>query len=241
MIELKKLSIGYGNKVLLDNANATVHKGTLCALIGVNGSGKSTLLRRIAGLSQDYQGEIYIDRNEVKGLKQSELSHCVSLVTTDRIRVNNITCREVVALGRAPYTNWIGKTSAKDDQIVDRAIELAKIGGFASRMISTLSDGEAQRVMIARAIAQDTPVILLDEPTSFLDLPSRYHLVELLKSLTAESGKTVIFSTHELEIAARSTDMTLIIDTPQIITAESSRIIPDGIIRQVFGIDLGHQ
>lgn len=236
MIELSNFTVRYGTRVLLGNVSATVPRGSLCALIGVNGSGKSTLLRRVAGLDKGYTGTISVAGNDISVLSRAEIARTISLVTTSRVRVNNITCREIVALGRAPYTNWIGSKTVEDRLFTEKAIEMAGIKEYAGRMISTLSDGEAQRVMIARAIAQDTPVILLDEPTSFLDLPGRYRLVALLKELAGTYGKTILFSTHELEIAARSTDLTLIIDTPDLITAPSDKIIPNGIIRRVFGI-----
>lgn len=238
MIRLDNLTIRFGDRVLLQNVSTSIPENSLCALIGVNGSGKSTLLRRIAGLNREYQGVISVGGKDVSRIPPTEISKLISLVTTERIRVNNITCREIIALGRAPYTNWIGRTTAKDNYAVDNAIALAGIGSYADRPISTLSDGEAQRVMIARAIAQDTPVILLDEPTSFLDLPGRYRLVELLNNLTRNAGKTILFSTHELEIAARSTDTTLVINTPELITYPSKKLIPDGIIKKVFGIDI---
>lgn len=238
MIRLDNLTIRFGERVLLQNVSTSIPENSLCALIGVNGSGKSTLLRRIAGLNREYQGIISVGGKDVSRIPSAEISKIISLVTTERIRVNNITCREIIALGRAPYTNWIGRTTQKDNMAVDNAIDLAGIGSYADRPIATLSDGEAQRVMIARAIAQDTPVILLDEPTSFLDLPGRYRLVELLNNLTKNAGKTILFSTHELEIAARSTDTTLVINTPELITYSSKKLIPDGIIKNVFGIEI---
>ena len=238
MVELEHIHIAFGRRILLDDASARVDKGLLCALIGVNGAGKSTLLRRIAGLSKDYEGKITLGGEDIRHLSAGELARKVALVTTGRVRVGNLSCREVVALGRAPYTNWIGRLAPADVAKVDEAIYLTNTESLADRMISTLSDGEAQRVMVARAIAQDTPLILLDEPTSFLDLPSRYRLVDMLDRLTVETGKTIIFSTHELDIAARFTARTLIINSPDLISVESGELVTGGYIKDIFGIKL---
>ncbi|MCH5346394.1 MAG: ABC transporter ATP-binding protein [Muribaculaceae bacterium] len=212
MIQLHDLCLAYGERRLLDNANATFDRGTLTALIGRNGSGKSTLLRAIAALNRRYTGTIAIDGTDTLRLNASEMARLLAVVTTERVRIGNFSCRDVVATGRAPYTNWTGRLSAADNAIVDEAIATAGIEQFASRSISTLSDGEAQRVMIARAIAQQTPVMLLDEPTSFLDLPSRRHLAALLRRLATETGRCIIFSTHELDLATEFATSIALID-----------------------------
>lgn len=236
MVELRDLCVRAGERVLIESANVALRAGTLCALVGRNGSGKSTLLRTICGLRPATGGEVMIGGRELRRLSPRELARTVAFVNTERVRVPSLTCRDIVAMGRAPYTNWVGRMQASDREIVDHALETVGMAGFGGRALTTMSDGECQRVMIARAIAQATPVILLDEPTSFLDMPGRYSLARLLGELTATEGKTVLFSTHELDIASDMTGETWIIDTPRLLDVESGRLVTDGYISRIFGI-----
>lgn len=183
MIHLKDFSIGFGSRTLLDKVNTSFGKGELTALIGRNGSGKSTLLRAIAGLNRQYSGDIILDGKDIRTLSPGGLAKSLAFVTTERTRIPNLRCEDVVAIGRAPYTNWIGRMQDIDRNIVSDAIRSVGMEGYAGRTMDTMSDGECQRIMIARALAQDTPVMLLDEPTSFLDMPNRYELVSLLRTL----------------------------------------------------------
>lgn len=235
MIQLKDFTIGYNRRPLLEHVDATFSRGRLSALLGRNGSGKSTLLRAMAGLNHDYTGEIIID-GKCSAVSPAQRAKTVAFVNTSRLRIANLKCADVVALGRAPYTNWIGRMQESDRDIVERALQLVGMTDFAGRDISSLSDGEAQRVMIARALAQDTPVILLDEPTSFLDLPNRYEVCSLLKKLTVERQKTIIFSTHELDIALRIADDIALIDNMQLIVDSTREIESSGIIDRLFAI-----
>ena len=166
MIRLNDLTIGYGHRILLQHASATIPAGELVALVGRNGTGKSTLLRAIAGLGERLGGEIRLDGHSLETLSPQQLATTVSFVTTERVRIPNLRCEDVVALGRAPYTNWIGRVQEQDKAIVERSLELVGMAAFAGKTMDRMSDGECQRVMIARALAQDTPIILLDEPTS---------------------------------------------------------------------------
>lgn len=207
MIRLENISIGYDGRRLLEGADATFATATLTALTGRNGSGKSTLLREIAGVtSRRMSGEIYIDGKALSTMSVQEKARTIAVVTTERIRVGSLSCREVVAMGRAPWTGWAGRLSKADREMIDLSLEATGMTAYAPRPINTLSDGEHQRIMIARALAQDTPALLLDEPTSFLDLPARYELLELLSKVAHEGGKTVIFSTHELQLALSHCD-----------------------------------
>lgn len=189
MIELKNFSIGYGSRMLLDGVDASFVRGELCALIGRNGSGKSTLLRAMAGLGAGYSGHLLVEGEELSKLPPHRLARKIAFVSTSRARIASMKCRDVVAAGRSPYTDWIGNMSDDDHRAVDHALSSVGMTDYASRPIDTLSDGECQRIMIARALAQDTPVILLDEPTSFLDIPNRYELVSLLSHLAHEGDK----------------------------------------------------
>lgn len=217
MITIKDFSIGYKNRSLLTDANAHFAAATLTSLIGRNGTGKSTLLRAIAGLNSNYSGSVLLDGKELRSLSPSATSKTLAFVSTQRTRIPSMRCVDAVAMGRAPYTNWIGRMQKEDEEIVMRSLSEVGMEAFAQRTLDTMSDGECQRVMIARALAQDTPIILLDEPTSFLDLPSRYDLVDLLNRLAHEQGKCIIFSTHELDIATKMTDAVALIDTPRLI------------------------
>lgn len=212
MIELRNFSIGYGSRVLLDNVNTSFGKGKLTALIGRNGSGKSTLLRAIAGLNRHYTGEILLNGRPLREMHAGELARTLAFVTTERTRIPNLRCEDVVAIGRAPYTNWIGRMQPQDREIVMEAIRAVGMEEYAQRTMDTMSDGECQRIMIARALAQDTPAMLLDEPTSFLDMPNRYELVALLRTLAHEKGKCILFSTHELDVALRMCDTIALVD-----------------------------
>lgn len=234
MIRLDSLTLGYGQGILLDKVSADLNGGGLIALLGRNGSGKSTLLRTIAGLGKIKGGNILIDGKVLACLKPDELARTVSFVTTEKIRIPNLKCRDIVALGRAPYTNWIGRLQARDEEIVDGALELLGMSEYADRTMDQMSDGECQRIMIARALAQDTPVILLDEPTSFLDLPNRYELGILLRDLAYRQNKCVFFSTHELDIALTLCDSIALIDQPKLYYLPTRQMIDSGHIERLF-------
>ncbi len=213
MIDIRDLTIAHrGGAPLLESASASVAEGTLCAFIGRNGAGKSSLLRVMAGIDRPRAGTVVIGGTDVTAARPWQLARKLAIVTTERVRVADLSCRDVVSLGRAPFTGGFGQMSAADNKVVDDAMELVGVGTFASRSISTLSDGEAQRVMLARAIAQDTPVILLDEPTSFLDVPNRHRLTSLLSMLAHDRGKTIFFSTHELDLAFSRADSVMLLE-----------------------------
>ena len=212
MIRLNDLTIGYGHRILLQHASATIPAGELVALVGRNGTGKSTLLRAIAGLGERLGGEIRLAGH----------------------RIPNLRCEDVVALGRAPYTNWIGRVQEQDKAIVERSLELVGMAAFAGKTMDRMSDGECQRVMIARALAQDTPIILLDEPTSFLDLPNRYELCTLLRRLAHDHRKCILFSTHELDIALSLCDSIALIDPPVLRYLPTPDMACSGYIERLF-------
>ena len=234
MIKLENIKLGYGSRTLLDGVSTTFEQGTLTALLGRNGAGKSTLLRAIAALGRINGGTIRIGDNELSSLNSEQIAHRISFVTTDKVRIPNLTCEDVVALGRAPYTNWIGRMQDVDRQIVAEALAAVGMSDFARKTMDSMSDGECQRVMIARALAQQTPIILLDEPTAFLDLPTRHEVCALLRRLAHEEGKTIIFSTHDLDIAMAQCDMAAIIDSPQLLHKPVGDLGED--ISRIFGI-----
>mgnify|MGYP000444057818 FL=1 len=233
-IALRHITLAYGQRILLRDVSASVPPGSLTALIGRNGTGKSTLLRTVAGLGAAASGGIELCGKPLAALTPLQRASTVSFVTTDKVRIANLASRDVVGLGRAPYTDWLGRLRSEDRAVVDRALNLVGMGGFADKPMDRLSDGEAQRVMIARALAQDTPVILLDEPTAFLDMPNRYELCTLLRRLAHDEGKCIFFSTHELDIALTLCDAVALIDPPRLHLLPTDEMIRSGHIERLF-------
>ena len=234
MIQLEALTLGYGQQILLDHVSANLNGGGLIALLGRNGSGKSTLLRATAGLGTIKSGRILLAGKDLAELQPEELARTVSFVTTEKVRIPNLKCRDVVALGRAPYTNWVGRLQPQDREIVAKSLALLDMSAYAERTMDQMSDGECQRIMIARALTQDTPIILLDEPTSFLDLPNRYELGISLQKLAHEQNKCILFSTHELDIALTLCDSIALIDHPHLHYLPTRQMINSGHIERLF-------
>jgi iron complex transport system ATP-binding protein len=209
-IELRGLSTGYlskkGQKVVANNICASVFGGELTCILGANGIGKSTLLRTLSGFQPKLGGEIFINSKELSSYSEKELSRLVSVVLTEKTAIRNMTAYELIGLGRSPYTGFWGTLGKADKAIVDRSIRMVRIEDLADRIVDTLSDGERQKVMIAKALAQDTSIILLDEPTAFLDFPSKVEIMQLLHRLSRETDKTIFLSTHDLELALQIAD-----------------------------------
>lgn len=198
---LQSLSIGYSHKVIAADINAQIKGGELTCLIGRNGTGKSTLMRTLAGFLKPLGGTALLDGRDVGRLSPAERSHLISVVLTDRVDVDGMRVQDLVSVGRQPYTGFFGKMSSDDEEVVNKAIADVGMTDFAGRQVNSLSDGERQKVMIAKALAQQTPVILLDEPTAFLDYPSKKEMFQMLSQLCHEQGKAVLVSTHDLDIA----------------------------------------
>jgi iron complex transport system ATP-binding protein len=213
MIELKDLTIGYAQKnntkVVASGINATLHSGRLTCLIGANGIGKSTLLRTLSAFQPSLSGEIFIDNESpipLSTLTDKQLSRLIGVVLTEKPDVQNMTVFELVGLGRSPYTGFWGRLNEDDKEVVKESLRLVGIESLQDRLIQTLSDGERQKTMIAKALAQQTPVIYLDEPTAFLDYPSKVEMLTLLRHLARETGKTIFLSTHDMELALQIAD-----------------------------------
>ena len=210
MIQLSSLTIGYHNKnskkIVADNINATIHPGELTCLIGPNGVGKSTLLRTLSAFQPPLSGSITVNKKSLDSLNERQLSHLIGIVLTSKPDIQNMSVYELISLGRSPYTGFWGKLSVDDCQIVEESIRLTGIEHLKNRMVQTLSDGERQKMMIAKALAQQTPVIFLDEPTAFLDYPSKVEMLQLLHRLSRETHKTIFLSTHDLELALQIAD-----------------------------------
>ena len=237
MIELRDITLAFGSRVLMADATATFRRGELVALLGRNGTGKSTLLRAISALGAVQRGDILVDGSPIGSMSSRELARSIAFVNTERVDVEALTAYDLVAIGRAPYTDWMGRLGAEDREIVERSLRLAGVEALACRTVDTLSDGECQRVMIARALAQQTDAILLDEPTSFLDLPNRYELCTLLRDLAHRENKCVLFSPHELDIALSLADSIALVDTPRLVHLPTAEMITSGHIERLFDSD----
>ena len=216
-IRLSNLCIGYrsknGTRVVAAGINATIRSGELTCLLGANGVGKSTLLRTLSAFQPKLDGEIMMRSQEISSFTDKELSRMIGVVLTEKPDIRNMTVRELVALGRSPYTGFWGTLHDDDWQVVDEAISIIRIEALQDRMIHTLSDGERQKVMIAKALAQQTPVIYLDEPTAFLDFPSKVEMMQLLRRLAREQQKTIFLSTHDFELALQVADTLWLMET----------------------------
>ena len=229
-IRLSNLSIGYrgknGTRVVATGISAAIRSGELTCLLGANGVGKSTLLRTLSAFQPKLDGEVLIEGKEITTFNDKELSRLIGVVLTEKPDIKNMSVRELVALGRSPYTGFWGTLHEDDWQVVDEAIHAVRIEPLRERMIHTLSDGERQKVMIAKALAQQTPVIFLDEPTAFLDFPSKVEMMQLLRRLAREQQKTIFLSTHDFELALQVAD-TLWLMEPQGFSVGSPRELAD--------------
>lgn len=240
VLEIKDITLGYrqkhtGERILAEHLSLTLPAGRLTALLGRNGVGKSTLLRVLAGVRHPMKGEALLGGVPLAGMAAHERAREIAFVTTEHVAVAHLRVDEVVAMGRAPYTGWFGTLSEADERIVNDALEQVGMSDFREKALESLSDGERQRVMIARALAQDTPVMLLDEPTAFLDLPNRYHIALLLRRLAHTTGKTIVYSSHDLSTAIQLCD-TLWVMTPGGIAAGTpAELLQDGAINAMFG------
>ena len=215
-IEIRDLSIGYhtknDTKLVASHITTTIYSGELTCLLGANGVGKSTLLRTLSAFQPALSGGIALLGQDIQHYSDKALSTIVGVVLTDKCDIRNMSVRELVEMGRSPYTGFWGRLSKEDKRIVEEAISLVRIENLASRMVHTLSDGERQKVMIAKALAQETPVIYLDEPTAFLDFPSKVEIMQLLHHLTRTTNKTIFLSTHDLELALQIADKIWLMD-----------------------------
>lgn len=222
-LKVENLTLGYPQRhaptrLLVERLSLAAPEGELIALLGRNGVGKSTLLRVLAGVRKPLDGRVTMGGEDVAALAAAEKARRIAFVTTEPVTVAHLRVHEVVAMGRAPYTGWFGSLTEADERMVAESLERVGMAAFHDKTLDSLSDGERQRVMIARALAQDTPLVLLDEPTAFLDLPNRYQIALLLRDLAHETGKTILYSSHDLSTALELCD-TLWVMTPRGVAA----------------------
>jgi len=240
LLQIKNLSTGYfpkkrESKVLHQALNMDLAAGELVCILGPNGAGKSTLLRTLLGFQKSLKGETYYSGRSLKELSVQEMAKIVSVVLTDRIDDSFLTVYEVVATGRYPYGSFTGSLKDSDKEIVQNAIQQLGIENFSSQLFSTLSDGEKQKTMIARAIAQETPLIFLDEPAAFIDSPSKVSLMEILINLAHEHKKGILLTTHDMEPALRFADKLWLLGiNGEFEEGEPQKLIEDGSINRFF-------
>lgn len=211
-IILRDLAIGYPHHRVAEGLNAVFNSGELTCLIGANGVGKSTLLKTLSGFLPPLSGSVTVAGVPLSGMTHRRRARTIGIVLTEKPEISNITVTELVAMGRQPYTGFWGMMRKEDVARVEEALALVGLDGLRHRKLQTLSDGERQKAMIAKALAQQTPVMLLDEPTAFLDFPSKVEVMKLLHRLAMEMDKAVVLSTHDLEIARRVGDVLWLMD-----------------------------
>ncbi len=233
------LAVGYRNGkkevTLLSDLNLTLEKGKLVALLGRNGAGKSTLLRALTCDERPLSGYIQADGKNLLEMSQKERSRLIGLVSTERIQAGALTVEELVGLGRQPHTGFLGRLDDEDHKIVRQAMTDAGIIDKASDYVASLSDGERQKAMIARALAQQTPIIILDEPTAFLDVASRIETMRLLQTLAHDRGKAVLLSSHDISQSLLLADELWLITTDrQVLTGSTAQLVESGAMDRLF-------
>jgi len=240
-ITVQNLSVGYkkGKSFVpvKEGINVSAHSGELIALIGSNGIGKSTLLRTLTGFQKALGGEILFNDRKLSSFHIKELARVLSFVSTEAIRVQNLRVWELLSMGRYPYTNLIGTLTDEDNRIIKRAIGQVGLTGFEDRMIDQISDGERQRAMIARTLVQDTPLIILDEPTAFLDIRNKYEIIHLLHEFVKNENKTVLFSSHDLNISTSEVDKIWLMLDDKVVEGAPEDLILAGNFDEMFHSD----
>lgn len=242
VLKTENLTIGYQTKkqenIIASNVNFSIEKGKFIALLGKNGIGKSTLLRTLSKVQKSIDGNIEINQKNIDKYSHQELATSLSLVLTERLPQSQLTVFELIALGRQPYTNWIDNLSTKDIEKVNWAIQQTDINHLKNKRFYELSDGQLQRVLIARALAQDTEIIILDEPTAHLDIHHTFKIFSLLKTLVKTTKKTILISTHEVNLAIQLADEFILLSEKQVYNGTSESLINQNAFDELFPKDL---
>lgn len=236
----EQMSVGYQGKPLIQNIEIRLYKGEILTLIGPNGAGKSTILKSIAKQLKLIGGMVYLDKKELEGMSGRELSQRMAVVFTEKLKTELMTCEDVVATGRYPYTGYFGILSKEDEVIIKEAMELVHVTEIRNQDFTKISDGQRQRVMLARAICQEPEIIILDEPTSFLDVKYKLEFLSVLQELRIRKGLTVIMSIHELELAERVSDKILCVNGEYVERlGKPEDIFKEDYIKSLFDIKTG--
>lgn len=242
VLQTTDLAIGYKNKrsktVVASGINIELHKGELIGLIGANGIGKSTLLRTLTKVQPELEGEILINEKNLSEYNSLELAKTLSIVLTESIVSKNLSAIELIALGRQPYTNWIGSLSREDHDKIDSAVLYTQIENYKDKKCYELSDGQLQKVLIARALSQDTDIIILDEPTTHLDIYHKAYVLTLLKTLAEDTNKTILFSSHEIDLAIQLCDKLIVMTENQVLIESPGEHIRQGNFNRIFPKEL---
>lgn len=242
ILKTENLSIGYASKkaktLVASNINIELHKGELVGLIGGNGIGKSTLLRTLTKVQNPLDGHISINDKDISKYAAIDLAKVLSLVLTEQIASKNLSVIELVALGRQPYTNWVGNLSKTDKTAINKALQQTNIEALKDKKCFELSDGQLQKVMISRALAQDTDIIILDEPTTHLDMYHKAYILKLLQKLAKETNKTILFSSHEIDLAIQLCDRLVVMTENEVISDTPCNLISKGTFETLFPKDL---
>lgn len=240
-LEVKNLSIGYRSKGITTavsrDINFKVHQGQLVGIIGINGIGKTTLLRTLAGMQHSLEGIVNIDGKPVQAYSAKGLSTLLSVVLTEPLPTRNLNVWELVSLGRQPYTNWLGKLEHHDREIVQQVLSRLRLDSLADKKCYELSDGQMQKVLLARALTQDTPIMVLDEPTTHLDLLNKVEILKLLQEIARNMNKLVIFSSHEIELAIQLCDTLCVLKGQNADFGPPRELIRNGTFNQLFPSD----
>ncbi|MCI5699015.1 MAG: ABC transporter ATP-binding protein [Lachnospiraceae bacterium] len=238
--QMKSLSVGYNGRPLIHDINIGIHKGEIVTLIGPNGSGKSTILKSITRQLSLIGGTVFLDRQNIGKLTYKELSRKMSVVLTERMKPELMTCHEMVATGRYPYTGRLGILSREDEKKVEDAMIAVHAADLGCRSYNAISDGQRQRILLARAICQEPEIIILDEPTSFLDVRHKLELLSILRSMAKEKQITVIMSLHEIDLAQKISDKIICVKGETIANfGRPEEIFNEDVIRDLYEIDNG--
>ena len=237
MITAKQLEIGYQGQIVGSTVDFELEQGGLCAIIGANGIGKSTLLRTMASLQPRLKGELFLNGKKLEEFTQNELAKQLSVVLTESLATKNLSVEELITLGRQPFTNWLGKLAEDDLKAITESLTTLHLDNLKDKKCFELSDGQLQRTLIARAVAQDTPLILLDEPTTHLDLHHKVQILKLLKTLVSVHNKTIVFTSHEIELALQLCDYILILNGKENPFGKPNELIEGKHLEQLFPSD----
>ncbi len=237
LLRVNLVSAGYANKAVLRDIRFELPAGRILALIGPNGSGKTTLIRALSGVLPVMDAELHINGSDLASANQQERARLLAVVPQSTYIPPTFAVDEVVMMGRTPYINWLGSTTQKDEEVAERVMILTDITRFKGRLCGELSAGERQRVILARALAQDTPVLLMDEPTSHLDLRYQIEFLELSVSLAKEQNKTVLIALHDLNLAARFGDEVLAMkDGTTAALGKTEEVLEPATIERIYGL-----
>lgn len=244
VLSTKNLSIGYdlkkGAKEIAKNIDIELRKGEIACLVGRNGIGKSTLLRTLCNMQENLGGQVFLENKQIEFFSRNELAKKISLVLTERIPSSNLSVYELIALGRQPYTNWIGKLLAEDINHINEAIKQSHLSELTKERCDRLSDGQLQRAMICRALAQNTDIIILDEPTAHLDVQHKIETFRLLKKIAHQLNRAILISTHEIQLATQTADTLWLMTDDKIISGKPKELIETNQINLLFNSDSIH-